>query len=49
MTGISEKESAFKIVTNQMGEAIAAPKCHKCGCLHKTIEALGGTEAGICI
>ena len=46
MTGIGEKESAFKIVTNQLAEAIVAPKCQKCGCLHKTVEALAGTEAG---
>lgn len=46
MTAISEKESAFKIVSSQMAEAIAAPKCHKCGCLHKTVEALAGSEAG---
>ena len=46
MTETSEKESAFKIVSNQLAEAIAAPKCHKCGCLHKTVEALAGTEAG---
>lgn len=46
MNATSEKESAFKIVGNQLTEAIAAPKCHKCGCLHKTVEALSGTEAG---
>ena len=46
MNSTSEKESAFKIVSNQLTEAIAAPKCHKCGCLHKTVEALSGTEAG---
>ena len=46
MNATSEKESAFKIVSNQLEEAIAAPKCHKCGCLHKTVEALSGTAAG---
>ncbi len=46
MNATSEKEPAFKIVSNQLAEAVAAPKCHKCGCLHKTIEALSGTEAG---
>lgn len=46
MSVTSEKESAFKIVSNQLAEAVAAPKCHKCGCLHKTVEALSGTEAG---
>jgi len=46
MNATSEKESVFKIVSNQLAEAVAAPKCHKCGCLHKTVEALSGTEAG---
>jgi tetrahydromethanopterin S-methyltransferase subunit A len=46
MNATSEKESAFKIVSNQLAEAVAAPKCHKCGCLHKTVEDLSGTEAG---
>ena len=46
MNATTETEPAFKIVTNQLAEAIAAPKCHKCGCLHKTVEALSGTEAG---
>ena len=46
MNATSDKESAFKIISNQLAEAVAAPKCHKCGCLHKTVEALSGTEAG---
>ena len=46
MNATSEKEYAFKIVSDQLAEAVAAPKCHKCGCLHKTVEALSGTEAG---
>jgi len=46
MNATSEKESAFKIVSNQLAEAVAAPKCHKCGCLHETVEALSGTEGG---
>lgn len=40
------REFAFKVVNDQLTEAVAAPKCHKCGCLHKTVEALSGTEAG---
>jgi len=46
MSATSEKESAFTIISNQLAEAVAAPKCHKCGCLHKTVEALSTTEAG---
>jgi tetrahydromethanopterin S-methyltransferase subunit A len=29
-----------------MSEAVSASKCHTCGCLHKTVEALSGTEVG---
>lgn len=46
MNATSTKESAFKIISCQLAEAVAAPKCHKCGCLHKTVEALSGTDAG---
>ena len=42
----NKTESVLRIVTDQMAEAMAAPKCHKCGCLHKTVEALSGTEIG---
>ena len=38
--------SALHIITEQLEEAIGAPKCHKCGCLRQTVEALAGTEAG---
>lgn len=34
------------IVTEQIEEAIAAPKCHKCGCLQQTVEALSETVVG---
>ena len=46
MTLTGENESAFRIVTDQLAEAVAAAKCHKCGCLHKTVEALSETAAG---
>lgn len=46
MSAMSENESAFTIVSNQLAAAVAAPKCHKCGCMHKTVEALSETEAG---
>lgn len=37
---------ALQVITEQLKEAVAAPKCHKCGCLQQTVEALGETEAG---
>jgi tetrahydromethanopterin S-methyltransferase subunit A len=46
MSVTRDKEAAFRIVSDQLAEAVAAQKCHKCGCLHKTVEALSGTEAG---
>lgn len=38
--------AALRVITEQMSEAIAASKCHGCGCLHKTVEALSSTESG---
>jgi tetrahydromethanopterin S-methyltransferase subunit A len=38
--------AALRVITEQMSEAIAASKCHGCGCLHKTVEALSSTEPG---
>lgn len=38
--------AALRVITEQMSEAIAAFKCHGCGCLHKTVEALSSTEPG---
>lgn len=46
MSNAESKESALHIITEQLEEAIAASKCHKCGCLQQTVEALAGTEAG---
>lgn len=37
---------ALKVVQEQMDLAIAAPKCHKCACLQKTVEALSATATG---
>lgn len=38
--------NALEVITEQLKEAIAAPKCRKCGCLQQTVEALATTEAG---
>lgn len=40
------RSAVLRVITQQMSEAIAASKCHTCGCLHKTVEALSGSEAG---
>jgi hypothetical protein len=32
--------------SEQITEAIRTPKCHRCGCLQKTVEALANTEVG---
>ena len=41
-----ETSAAFHIIQEQMESAIAAPKCHKCGCLQQTVEALSATTEG---
>ncbi len=46
MPAAEQAASALHIITNQIEEAIAAPKCHKCGCLQQTVEALSATEPG---
>ena len=42
----ADKSAAFHIIQEQMDSAIAAPKCHKCGCLQQTVEALSATAEG---
>ena len=39
-------ESALTVIQEQITEAIRAPKCHRCGCLQNTVDALANTEAG---
>ena len=39
-------EQVLGVVREQLTEAIRARKCHGCGCLHKTVEALSGTDLG---
>ncbi len=38
--------SSLRLIQEQIGEAVRAPKCHRCGCLQKTVDALANTEAG---
>ena len=39
-------DSPLHVIQEQLGEAIRAVKCHRCGCLHKTVEAIASTDAG---
>lgn len=39
-------QSALQVINEQLQEAINAPKCHQCGCLQQTVEALATTETG---
>ena len=41
-----DKTTAFHIIEEQLEAAIAAPKCHRCGCLQQTVEALSATGEG---
>ena len=46
MISAEQTRSAFHVISEQLGEAIAAAKCHPCGCLQQTVEALSSTAAG---
>lgn len=37
---------SLAVIREQLAEAVAARKCHTCGCLHSTVEALADTEPG---
>jgi len=41
-----DQSAAFHIIQEQIDSAIDAPKCHKCGCLQQTVEALSATREG---
>jgi tetrahydromethanopterin S-methyltransferase subunit A len=41
-----KKAHALVLVREQLATATEASKCHGCGCLHKTVEALASTGAG---
>jgi tetrahydromethanopterin S-methyltransferase subunit A len=40
------REEALRIIREQLTEAVSARKCHSCGCLHQTVDALAGTAVG---
>lgn len=42
----AEASAALRIITDQIEQAVSAAKCHKCGCLQQTVEALARTDAG---
>ena len=39
-------DSPLRVIQEQLRQAIRAPKCHRCGCLQKTVQALAATQAG---
>lgn len=43
---MTKRQSALRVVQDQLEQAIAAPKCHVCGCLQQTVEALAATGPG---
>ena len=45
MTSTDTEESALRVILEQLDEAIAAVKCHQCGCLQQTVKALSTTPA----
>lgn len=45
-TDIGVQDEALRVMRAQLAKAVAARKCHPCGCLHQTVEALAGTTVG---
>jgi tetrahydromethanopterin S-methyltransferase subunit A len=37
------RAKALHVIQTQLADAVAARKCHQCGCLHQTVEAFAGT------
>ncbi len=46
MSANIKTEQALGVIRQQLAEAVRARKCHGCGCLQKTVEALSQTEIG---
>src|SRR5208282_911738 len=43
---MEQEIAAVRIIAEELDKAIAAAKCHQCGCLQQTVEALSTTPAG---
>ncbi len=46
MSANIKTDAALGTIREQLTEAVRARKCHGCGCLHKTVDALSKTEVG---
>jgi tetrahydromethanopterin S-methyltransferase subunit A len=46
MSSSERQASALRVIHEQLTKAVAAPKCHTCGCLQQTVEALASTGVG---
>lgn len=46
MSANIKTDPALRAIREQLTEAMRARKCHGCGCLHKTVDALSKTEIG---
>ena len=46
MSSSERQASALRVTREQLTEAVAAPRCHKCGCLQQTVETLASTGVG---
>ena len=44
MSATAVENPALKVVRQELGSAIAATKCHRCGCYQDTVEALAGSS-----
>jgi tetrahydromethanopterin S-methyltransferase subunit A len=46
MSTAEKHASGLHVIQEQIEAAMGAPKCHRCGCLHATVQALSSTSAG---
>jgi tetrahydromethanopterin S-methyltransferase subunit A len=43
---MKQQKAAIRVISDELDKAIRAAKCHQCGCLQQTVEALSTTPAG---
>lgn len=44
---VTSRETALRVAREELAKAAAASKCHRCGCLHQTVDALGKAQASV--
>ncbi len=44
---VTSRKTALRVVRDELAKAAAASKCHRCGCLHQTVDALGKATVSV--